>query len=129
MTQAASVPLGAAPVALALVLACTGASKARAADHDSGSCFHGRKVYWTRSVRELGRMLTELVSTSTLPCACHLSLFGELTVELLLLTQTNFNFQSLLLHVAGVRGANAFAVNEHPHPSRLDCRHSLTSLL
>ena len=27
----------------------------------------------------------------------------------------------------GVRGANAFAVNEHP--SRLDCRHSLTLTL
>lgn len=71
------------------------------------------------SVREL--MLTDLLDAALPPLTSLLSLAGELF--------TRTNFQSLLLHVDGVRGANAFAVNEHPHPSRLDCRHSLTSLL
>ena len=71
------------------------------------------------SVREL--MLTDLLGAALPPLTSLLSLAGELF--------TRTNFQSLLLHVDGVRGANAFAVNEHPHPSRIDCRHSLTSLL
>ena len=71
------------------------------------------------SVREL--MLTDLLDAALPPLTSLLSLAGELF--------TRTNFQSLLLHVDGVRGANAFAVNEHPHPSRLDCRHALTSLL
>lgn len=71
------------------------------------------------SVREL--MLTDLLDAALPPLTSLLSLAGELF--------TRTNFQSLLLHVDGVRGANAFAVNEHPHPSRIDCRHSLTSLL
>lgn len=71
------------------------------------------------SVREL--MLTDLLDAALPPLTSLLSLAGELF--------TLTNFQSLLLHVDGVRGANAFAVNEHPHPSRIDCRHSLTSLL
>lgn len=66
-------------------------------------------------------MLTEYFDAALPPLTSLLSLAGELF--------TLTNFQSLLLHVDGVRGANAFAVNEHPHPSRLDCRHSLTSLL
>ena len=71
------------------------------------------------SVREL--MLTDLLDAALPPLTSLLSLAGELF--------TRTNFQSLLLHVDGVRGANAFAVTEHPHPSRIDCRHSLTSLL
>lgn len=66
MTEAASVPLGAAPVALASGVHGRLQGKARAADHDSGSCFHGRKCIGPGQYEGLV-MLTEYIDAALLP--------------------------------------------------------------